>query len=122
MKRSHLLLLGLPLVSACLEADATDPQPVEREGHVNIGHACGPAGEGEARCFAHIVTDANGNPNATSAPGGFGPADLVSAYKVPASSSTLTVAIVDAYGYSRAESDLATYRAQFGLPPCTTAN
>jgi Carboxypeptidase regulatory-like domain len=32
------------------------------------------------------------------------------------------VAIVDAFGDSNAESDLAVFRAQYGLPPCTTAN
>ena len=32
------------------------------------------------------------------------------------------MAIVDAYNDPNAESDLAVYRAQFGLPPCTTAN
>jgi subtilase family serine protease len=34
----------------------------------------------------------------------------------------MIVALVDAYGYPNAESDLAVYRAQYGLPPCTTAN
>jgi len=29
---------------------------------------------------------------------------------------------VDAYDHPNAENDLAVYRAQFGLPPCTTAN
>ena len=33
-----------------------------------------------------------------------------------------TVAIVDAYGYPNLERDLGIYRAQFGLPACTTAN
>jgi subtilase family serine protease len=32
------------------------------------------------------------------------------------------VAIVDAYGYPGLASDLATYRAQFGLPACTVAS
>ena len=32
------------------------------------------------------------------------------------------IAIVDAYDDPNAESDLAVYRAEFGLPPCTTAN
>jgi subtilase family serine protease len=32
------------------------------------------------------------------------------------------VAIVDAYDDPNAESDLATYRSQYGLPACTTAN
>src|SRR6185437_561458 len=33
-----------------------------------------------------------------------------------------TIAIVDAYNYPNAESDLAKYRAQYKLPACTTAN
>lgn len=33
-----------------------------------------------------------------------------------------TIAIVDAYDDPTAESDLATYRSTFGLPPCTSAN
>jgi hypothetical protein len=33
-----------------------------------------------------------------------------------------TIAIVDAYDDPNAESDLATYRAEFGLPACTSAN
>ena len=37
-------------------------------------------------------------------------------------SSDYTIAIVDAYGYPNAESDLAVYRATYGLPACTTAN
>jgi predicted secreted Zn-dependent protease len=34
----------------------------------------------------------------------------------------MTVAIVDAYDLPTAEKDLAAYRSNFGLPPCTTAN
>src|SRR5439155_9141188 len=64
----------------------------------------------------------NGGVQTNTAPKGYGPADLISAYNVPAIGSTLMVAIVDANGYSRAESDLAVYRSTFGLPPCTTAN
>ena len=60
-------------------------------------------------------------PNAT--PSGYGPSDLRSAYNLTATgSSAQTVAIVDAYDDPNAESDLATYRAQYGLPACTTAN
>ena len=33
-----------------------------------------------------------------------------------------TIAIVDAFDDPNAESDLAVYRNEFGLPPCTTAN
>lgn len=60
-------------------------------------------------------------PNAT--PSGYGPSDLLSAYNLPANGGAgQTVAIVDAYNDPNAESDLAVYRAQYGLPACTTAN
>lgn len=62
---------------------------------------------------------------ARTAPSGYGPADLTGAYRLPAATavqSSRTVAIVDAHDDPRAESDLAVYRAQFGLPACTTAN
>jgi subtilase family protein len=55
-------------------------------------------------------------------PTGLTPADIQSAYQVPNAGSGRTVAIVDAYDNPNAESDLAAYRAQYGLPPCTTAN
>jgi subtilase family serine protease len=56
------------------------------------------------------------------APSGLGPADIQSAYALPATGSTATVAIVDAYDDPDAESDLATFRSQYGLPECSTAN
>jgi subtilase family serine protease len=49
---------------------------------------------------------------------------LQSAYNLPSSTagSGQTIAIVDAFDDPKAESDLAVYRSQFGLPACTTAN
>ncbi|MFF1560578.1 putative Ig domain-containing protein [Streptomyces sp. NPDC058279] len=56
-------------------------------------------------------------------PSGYGPTDLQSAYALPASAGAgATVAIIDAYDDPNAESDLAAYRSQYGLPACTTAN
>jgi subtilase family serine protease len=55
--------------------------------------------------------------------GGLDPAELKSAYKIPTTvESPQTIALIDAFGYPDAESDLATYRSKYGLPPCTTAN
>jgi len=77
----------------------------------------------DAGCHAHRLVDPDGRTLASATPAGFGPADMRAAYNLTATgSSSITVAIVDAYGYSNAESDLAVYRSQFGLPPCTTAN
>jgi subtilase family serine protease len=83
------------------------------------------AGIGDARCHAHVVLDGAGQPLATSTyQNGYQPSDLWSPYALPGAStaSTALIAIVDAYGYPNAESDLATYRAQFKLPACTTNN
>jgi len=82
--------------------------------------------QGAIRCHAHVRTNKAGlRISSHAAPMGFGPPDLQAAYKInPASTVTAkpTVAIVDAYGYSALESDLAAYRTQYGLPPCTIAN
>jgi RHS repeat-associated protein len=55
---------------------------------------------------------------------GWGPQDLWSAYALPATQlgAGKLVAIVDAWDNPNVESDLATYRADWGLAPCTTAN
>ncbi len=60
---------------------------------------------------------------AATKPAGFGPADLRAAYRLPATGkANQTVAVVLAYDYPRAQSDLAVYRKTFGLPPCTSGN
>ena len=126
---------GLAALACAMAAFAAAPASaqavqVERSGNTYHVAVC-PHGNpfGTARCFAHVVTDARGNPlngkinpSATAAPSGYGPADLRSAYNITSSGTTTTVAIVDAYGYPNAESDLATYRSKFGIPACTTAN
>ncbi|HWE98928.1 MAG TPA: S53 family peptidase [Caulobacteraceae bacterium] len=113
----------------CGVASQVSAQAVERSGNTYHVAVCpGPSAPGQARCYAHVVTDRAGNhleraaaPNVT--PSGYGPADLRSAYAVTATGSASTiVAIVDAYGYTNAESDLAVYRSKYGLAACTTAN
>jgi hypothetical protein len=68
----------------------------------------------------HVAPD-TAKPDATVS--GFGPSDFASAYNIPQGlTGSPTVAIVDAQDDPNAESDLAVYRSQFGLPACTTAN
>jgi len=87
---------------------------------------CGPVTARFARCNSDVVTDASGNPLVTSAPAGYGPAALQSAYTLTAQALSggagQTIAIVDAYDDPNAASDLSVYRSQFGLPSCTTGN
>jgi hypothetical protein len=84
--------------------------------------ACDGAGAG-FHCFAKIRTDENGYVQKYASPQGYGPAQLEAAYKLPSTGGAgKIVAVIDAFHYANAESDLATYRSTFGLPPCTTAN
>jgi hypothetical protein len=81
-----------------------------------------------AQCLAlvrtNIVPHLEASPD--SPPPGYGPASLRSAYGLAAAAASSgtgrTVALVDAFDDPAAESDLATYRSQFGLPSCSTAN
>jgi hypothetical protein len=76
------------------------------------------------RCYAQIRTDAvTGQGKIFAQANGFGPPDLASAYTLDTGLNPgATIAIVDAYNYPAAESDLANYRSQYGLPACTKAN
>ncbi|HTJ71433.1 MAG TPA: peptidase S8 [Actinospica sp.] len=78
-----------------------------------------------AHCDAEVVTTAKNSdrPLSSSQPAGYGPAGLASAYGLPStSSSTATIAIIDAGVDGHLAADLATYRKEYGLPACTTAN
>lgn len=93
--------------------------PVER--------ACPDGGaRGQVSCLALVRTDVRPQHGvqARGRPGGLGALDLRDAYRLPTSTGGrgATVAIVNVYDDPNAESDLAVYRAQYGLPPCTTAN
>ncbi|MFI1799566.1 putative Ig domain-containing protein [Streptomyces sp. NPDC020379] len=80
---------------------------------------------GRMSCLALARTDIQPHLGISAGimPSGYGPADLSSAYALPAGAgSGATVAIVDANDDPNAESDLAAYRSQYGLPACTTAN
>ena len=117
---SALVSIGLASGSSARDMD------LQFSGGVYHKAVCGHVAGLDMQCMARIVTDSKGNP-LTSGPGqrvsGYGPADLRDAYKITATGSSSTViAIVDAFGYTNAESDLGVYRANFGLPECTTAN
>ena len=101
------------------------PQELQRLPKFPSRAVCG-TGSGK-HCFAHIRVDEHGDfaradlsPAATVS--GLGATDLQAAYKIPTTGGTGTIAIVDAFDYPKAEADLKVYRAQYGLPPCTTAN
>ncbi|HZD74267.1 MAG TPA: S53 family peptidase [Actinomycetota bacterium] len=64
-------------------------------------------------------------PGASASPTGLSPATIKSVYNFPTSMTAgagTTIAIVDAFNDPTAESDLAVFSSQYGLPPCTTTN
>jgi subtilase family serine protease len=72
-----------------------------------------------------VVTDKQGNPQATLSPTGLAPSNIISAYGFPGVNTAgqgLTIAIVDAYDDPNAASDLNTFSSQFGLPNCNSTN
>ena len=79
-----------------------------------------------AHCDAEVVTTNTHSttPLSSAQPAGYGPASLAAAYHLPsaASTSTATIAIIDAGVDGNLASDLAKYRKQYGLPACTVAS
>jgi subtilase family serine protease len=85
----------------------------------------------EMQCFAMMRTDVQPTLQSDVSEGaetcpftqGYCPVDLQKAYKLPSltDGDGRTVAIVDAYGYSHAASDLAYFRKTMGLKACDTA-
>jgi len=119
------LLSALVAFGLASGASAQDPNAVQRSGNTYHKVVCGAVAAGYARCHAHVVTDSVGRMIESTQPpiSGKTPAQLRDAYKITGTGlSTTIVAAVDAFGYTNAESDLATYRTQWGLPSCTTSN
>jgi|KBSSwiStaDraftv2_1062776.scaffolds.fasta_scaffold00863_2 subtilase family serine protease len=118
------VVLGLLLTTTALADEPSSASANALNRPVRHTRVCaGPAAEGFARCHAHLVMNETGQVMAAVTPSGFSPADLRSAYNITgAGASSTVIAIVDAFGYPNAERDLGTYRSQFGLPACTTAN
>src|SRR5260221_5144434 len=109
---SAIFVIALELIGA--------PQ-VSAGGPVKV---CGPADPAAARCHAQLEPGRLGD-LAQSAPYGLSPAQIKPAYGFNTSATAgagKTIAIVDAYDDPNAESDLAVFSSQYGLPACTTAN
>jgi hypothetical protein len=117
---SALVSIGLASGSSARDMD------LQYSGGVYHKAVCAPVAGLDMRCMSRIVTDSKGNPLMTGRGqrvSGYGPPDLRDAYKITTMGSSSTiVAVVDAFGYDNAETDLGIYRANYGLPACTTAN
>jgi hypothetical protein len=134
---SHLRLGGAVLAAAGLAVSvlaavsaATSAQqlPARAGAHRALSadaarSAC--AGPQNAPCTTIVrAEDAPRTGVQATPPNGYAPADLQSAYNLTAASAAdgtgATVAVIGTYDDPTAASDLSVYRAQYGLPSCST--
>jgi hypothetical protein len=117
------VLAAAPVLSVSVSSAAGPPAgpPVKR--------ACpdlGGRSHMQVTCLALIRTDVRPQQGVQplAKPKGLGATDIRDAYRLPTGSAGrgATVAIINVFDDPKAEADLAVYRAQYGLPPCTTAN
>src|SRR6266542_2776530 len=110
-----LSALALALATALTAGAASNPK-ADQHSWV-LDHANGKA--------YRVANNSHVGNYASSSPTGLSPATIKSAYNFPTSATAgagKTIAIVDAYDDPTAESDLAVFSSQYGLPACTTAN
>ena len=132
-----VLLAGVTALPSTIGAGAA-PAPAKTSAAARVARAneieaaalgrtakpeCGPVQPGFARCLELVDTPPPGF-HPMSGGLGYAPSDLQSAYNLPSATNGAgrTIAVVDAYDDPDAASDLAVYRANYGLPACTTAN
>jgi subtilase family serine protease len=88
-----------------------------------------PEGTMEARCFAQMLVDADGTPITTAEqiqtlPPGYTPTQVKHAYGLDLlphgnTGAGKTIAIIEAFDAPNIASDLATFKAQFGISGCS---
>ncbi|WP_372509436.1 hypothetical protein [Streptomyces humicola] len=124
---STVALVSGGVLAATPSAASASPASGSSASSAHVKRLCAQATKpGQMACLAEARTDVVQHMSLSpmAVPPGYGPSDLQSAYNLPSSTagSGQTVAVVDAMDDPNAESDLATYRSQYGLPSCTTAN
>jgi hypothetical protein len=93
--------------------------------HVNRfvpNRLCRTTTKSQYSCFVKLGHSTRTAGRASPDPAGWGAPALRQAYGLGADPAPSTVAVVVAFNYPHAEADLNHYRAQFGLPACTSAS
>jgi N-acetylneuraminic acid mutarotase len=128
LSAAALALIGAPAQAATSAPASSATADSASDAGPSYQASCSAPKPGTFSCFALRSTVAK-EPvhgpmtSAAATPTGYGPSDLQSAYALPSGGGAgQTIAIVDAYDDPSAESDLAIYRQQYGLPSCTGTN
>ena len=94
--RSRTLLPALAATATVAAVTwATTPTAAAAE-PLRTRDACPSVAPPKARCFAEVVIGGGPAAGSLAAPAGFGPADLTSAYRIPAGGSGQLVGVVEA--------------------------
>jgi subtilase family serine protease len=116
MKPNRLLLVAAAGITLLASVGATVGTADAASSTSYSKRVCAHAATGYAACDAHVRTNGNLKPLATTSyQSGFSPAQLKTAYGLTGLDGSTTVAIVDAYANPNAKDDLNAYRSQFGL-------
>lgn len=121
-----VLLLVTGLSAGVAAAAPASAHPVTGTG---LRAACPAAPRGHERCYALFARQsgvnaaiAAGLTGQAATPQGWGAKAIEAAYRLPVSrTSHQLVAVVDAFSTPALATNLAVYRARYGLPPCTGA-
>ena len=107
---------------ACRPRRAGIPDENGGPGALPFASVCAPlrAGGGGMQCLSKVILNPDGTIKSSTTPRARA-ADLRSAYNLPSTGGTGTIAIVDANDEPQAEDAWASMR-EYGLPACTTAN
>jgi subtilase family serine protease len=129
IERMAVITAAVAALAACAANTGGGPLPSAGSGAsratqlalpANVVRACPATDPSVMHCLALIRTDTGGTPKFS----GYSPADLQNAYALPSAKKGKgqVVAVVDAFDDPNAEADLAAYRSNFGLPPCTSSD
>jgi subtilase family serine protease len=130
MRPRHFVIASCLALVACNQGTLGTPSSSTRVTAApalqaqHLRRACGViADPNRYHCDVLVRTDIEPSPQ-YSAYFGYGPSDFQSAYNLPSFSggSGQTVAVVDVGDDPNAEADLATYRSNYGLAPCTSSS
>jgi hypothetical protein len=123
-------LMTLTAAATALTAPAAHASPAAGAARTaapaGLTDPCPPSGPDNVGCASLIPATGPSPAVPASGPpaGTLGPADLQKAYDIQGATagSGQTAAVVTPYGDPAAASDLAAYRSQYALTPCTVAN
>ena len=119
------LVLGVTAAAAGGPVQAATASVSRGAAAAGVHALCAAPAPGQGTCAVVSATRSGARPAAGAAttPAGFSASNLRSAYAVPTTlGQQETVAVVTAYDDPKAESDMGTYRTQYSIPACTTAN